>query len=227
MKIDLAPHGLPGTLIAVCGFDGSGKTTLEEALLAAISAIRPCVATWVPTTWWRRDANIRRTLYGEGTGQVLPEEALLHFNLADSHAHQADVILPALARGDVVICNRYQFDMLALLEARGLSRPGWLPDAVAGIVKPDFSFVIDGSAELIVDRVVRRDGPRPGRFDQNVTFVERFNAALRRMAEENHLTLLRAEADPADILRQCLEVLRDGPLAEQTSVRSEASLGSS
>ena len=227
MKLDLAPHGRPGTLIAVCGFDGSGKTTLEEALVAAIAPTRPCMATWAPTDWWRHDANIRRTLYNEGTGPELPEEALLHFNLADRHAHQANVILPALARGDVVICNRYLFDMLALLDARGLARPGWLAGAVAPIVRPDFSFVIDGSAELMVDRVVRRDGPRPGRFDQNATFVKRFNAALRRIAEENHLTLLRTEADPQDNLQQCLDMLRDVPLGDQTAAQREASLRSS
>jgi thymidylate kinase len=76
------------------------------------------------------------------------------------------------------------------------------------MVKPDFCFVLDGSAELIVDRVVRRDGVMPGRFDQDIKFTERFNAALRRMAEENHHTVLRAEADRGEILRQCLDVLR-------------------
>ncbi len=208
MKIHLVPHGQPGALLAICGSDGSGKSTLEAALLAAITPTRPCVATWAPTEWWRRDPNIRRTLFGEGTGQVLPEEALLHFNLADCYAHQANVILPALVRGEVVICNRYLFDSLALFEARGLTQLAWLLHGVARIVQPDFCFVLDGSAELIVDRVVRRDGSMPGRFDQDVTFVERYNAALRRMAEVNHLTVLRADDDPGDILQQCLHVLR-------------------
>jgi thymidylate kinase len=98
--------------------------------------------------------------------------------------------------------------MLALFEARGMGRPEWLPGAVARIVEPDFCFVLDGSAELIVDRVVRRDGVMPGRFDQDIKFTERYNAALRRMAEENHYTVLRCEADRGEILRQCLDVLR-------------------
>lgn len=207
MKIHLVPHCQPGVLIAICGFDGSGKSTLEAALLAAITPAEPCVSTFVPTVWWQRDANVRRTLFGKGTGQKLPEEALLHFNLADCYAHQANVILPTLARGEAVIVNRYLFDMLALFEARGLTQPAWLLDAVAQIVRPDFCFVLDGSAELLVDRVVRRDGPMPGRFDQDVPFVERYNAALLRMAEANSLTVLRAEADRADILEQCLDVL--------------------
>jgi dTMP kinase len=209
MKIDLASHGLPGTLVAICGFDGSGKSTLEAALLAAITPTRPCVPAWAPTEWWRQDANVTRTLFGKGDGQVLPEEALLHFNLADCHVHQAATILPALARGEVVIGNRYLFDMLALFEARGLALPGWLPEAVDQLVRPDFCFVLDGAAGLMVDRLVRRDGAMPGRFDQNVAFVERYNAALRRMAEENHLTVLRAEAQPDDIVRQCLDVFRE------------------
>ncbi|WP_197387467.1 hypothetical protein [Ralstonia pseudosolanacearum] len=59
-----------------------------------------------------------------------------------------------------------------------------------------------------MDRIVRRDGPMPNRFDQDVLFVERYNAALRRLAEENNLTVLRAEANPDDIVQQCLDVVR-------------------
>lgn len=206
MKIHLEPHGRPGTLLAICGFDGSGKSTLEEGLLAAMT--RPCVPAWAPTEWWRHDANVCRTLFGEGDGQVLPEEALLHFNLADCYVHQVNVLLPALARGGFVISNRYLFDMVALFEARGLTPPVWLVDAVAQIVRPDFCFVLDGAAEMFVDRIVRRDGPMPGRFDQDVAFVERYNAALMRMAEANDLTVLRADADPGDLVDQCLGVVR-------------------
>lgn len=202
MKVRLTPHGRPGTLLAICGFDGSGKTTLETALLAAFA---PAVPAAAPTGWWRRDDNVRRTLFGVGPGLLLPEEALLHFNLADFHVHQAQVLLPALARGELVVGNRYLFDMLALFEARGLTLPSWIPEAVADIVRPDSCFVLDGSAELFVDRIVRRDGPMPGRFDQDVAFVERYNASLRRMAEENQLTVLRAEDEPAELLRQCLD----------------------
>ncbi|HVK20213.1 MAG TPA: hypothetical protein VM677_02520 [Actinokineospora sp.] len=208
MKIYLEPHGQPGALLAICGFDGSGKSTLEEGLLAAIAPTRFCVPAWAPTPWWRNDANTRRTLFGVGDGQVLPEEALMHFNLADCHFHQATVLLPALARGEFVVGNRYLFDMLALFEARGLTPPVWLVDAVASIVRPDFCFVLDGSAEMFVDRIVRRDGPMPGRFDQDVAFVERYNTALMRMAEANGLTVLRADDDPADLVAQCLDVVR-------------------
>lgn len=209
MNIPLMPHGQPGTLLAICGFDGSGKSTLEAALLAAIAPTRPCVAAWAPTEWWRQDQNVRRSLFGEGPGQDLPEEALLHFNLADCYAHQAGVIVPALARGEVVIVNRYLFDMLALFEARGMTLPEWLPGAVARIVQPDFCFVLDAPAELIVDRVVRRDGVIPGRFDQDIEFTANYNASLRRMAEANRLTVLRAEDRPDEILRRCLDVLNE------------------
>lgn len=223
MKIDLVPHGQPGALLAICGMDGSGKSTLEEALLGAIAPTRPCVSAWAPSGWWRQDPHVRRTLFGEGPGQELPDEALVHFNLADCYAHQAHVILPALARGEVVIVNRYLFDMLALFEARGIAQPAWLLDAVSRIVEPDFCFVLDGPAEVIVDRVARRDGAMPGRFDQNVAFIERYNAALRRMAEANHHTVLRAEADPGDIVQQCLDVLREAGLAADGTVDPEPS----
>ena len=207
MTLPLAAHGQPGALLAICGFDGSGKSTVEEALLAAIGPTRPCAAAWAPSEWWRRDARAQRTLFGTGTGRELPEEALLLFNLADCHAHQADTILPALARGELVVANRYLYDMVALFEARGRTSLAWVPDAVGGIVAPDLCFVLDAPADLIVDRVVRRDGEIPDKFDQDVTFVERYNAALRRMAEENGLEVLRADADPSENVRRCLDAL--------------------
>lgn len=208
MTIRLATHGQPGALLAICGFDGSGKSTLEERLLAAIAPTRPCTSAWAPSEWWRRDARAQRSLFGTGTGRELPEQALLLFNLADCHAHQADTIQPALARGELVIANRYLFDMVALFEARGRTPVSWVPEAVVNIVAPDLCFVLDGPADMIVNRVVRRDGEIPGKFDQDVVFVERYNAALRRMAEENGLTVLRADAEPDENVRQCLDALR-------------------
>lgn len=212
MTIQLAPHGLPGTLLAICGFDGSGKSTLEEALLAAIAPTSPCVATWAPSEWWRQDARAQRSLFGVGPGKELPEQALLLFNVADCYAHQADAILPALARGELVVANRCLFDMLALFEARGRTPVSRVHDAVVDLVEPDLCFVLDGPAELIVDRVVRRDGAIPGKFDQDVAFVERYNAALRRMAEENGLQVLRADAPPGDNVQRCLDALGEAGL---------------
>lgn len=208
LKFPLRPHGQTGMLVAICGFDGSGKSTLEAALVAAATTTKPCVAAWAPTSWWRKDENAQRTLFGTGPGKRLPDEALLHFNLADCHLHQADVILPALARGETVVCNRYLFDMMALFAARGLAPPRWLPDALAPIVQPDFCFVLDGAADVFVQRIVTRDGAMPHRFDQDVAFVARYNASLAGMAAANGLTLVRAEAEPSDVVRQCLEVLQ-------------------
>ncbi len=209
MNLPLPTHEQPGSLVAICGMDGSGKTTLEEALVAAIEPVRTCRALAAPSEWWRQDAHVRRSLWNLGDGQDLPNLALLHFNLADCYAHQSHAILPALASGAVVVANRYLYDMLALFEARGLELPGWLGGAVAGIMRPDLCFVLEGSAEVIVERVVRRDGPMPGRFDQDVAFVERYNASLRRMAEENGLTLLPVEADLAENVDRCLGLLRE------------------
>lgn len=209
MTIQLAPHGQSGALLAICGFDGSGKTTLQAGLIATVSPTQSCVGTCAPSQWWRDDPRARRTLFGLGTGKVLTEQALLLFNLADCYAHQADAIQPGLADGALVIADRYLYDMLALFEARGTKPPEWVQDAAANIVAPNLCFVLDGPADLIVDRVVRRDGAVPGKFDQDVDFVDRYNTALRRLAEENGLTLLRADADPAENQRRCLDALRE------------------
>lgn len=212
MRFPLVPHEQPGVLVAICGMDGSGKSTLERALVTAISSRQPCVATIAPSEWWRRDPHVSYSLFRKGPGHELPNDALLNFALADCFAHQAREIMPALSSGAAVVANRYLFDMLALIEARGLENAPWVSEAVATIVQPDLCFVLNGQAEVIVERVVQRDGPTAGRFDQDVAFVERYNASLARMATDNDHIVLSVEADLETNLERCLDALSEAGL---------------
>jgi dTMP kinase len=86
-------------LVTLEGLDGSGKTTVAEALRDA----RPAATfTREPTESWYGDA-VRRSL-GDDDADPIAE---LFLYTADHAAHLADVVRPALDRGDLVVSDRY------------------------------------------------------------------------------------------------------------------------
>ncbi|MDD1674795.1 MAG: dTMP kinase, partial [Methanomicrobiales archaeon] len=87
-------------LVTIEGIDGSGKTSLWEALGNELEDLDP-VMTREPGATWVGEA-VRRAI-AERADPVA--EALLF--AADHAAHLATVVRPALARGRLVISDRY------------------------------------------------------------------------------------------------------------------------
>jgi dTMP kinase len=102
----------PGLFVVFEGGDGVGKSTQVELLCAWLSSTgREVVRTFEPgdTTVGRV---IRRIVLDPATGDLSPRaESLLY--AADKAQHLDEVVRPALARGAVVVCDRYVDSMLA------------------------------------------------------------------------------------------------------------------
>jgi dTMP kinase len=75
----------------------------------------------------------------------------------DRHHHLASEIWPALAAGEVVLCDRYVPSSLVLQQMDGLS---W--DVVmylnAGTDRPDLAVILNGDPAVIGDRLAARGG---------------------------------------------------------------------
>jgi dTMP kinase len=99
--------------VALEGLDGAGTTTQLERLASALAAAgRPCHATWEPTDG-SVGAVIRRVLRREIELQPFTL-ALLFAADRNEHLHDpADGILAHLARGELVVTDRYLFSSLA------------------------------------------------------------------------------------------------------------------
>jgi len=92
-------------LVTLEGIDGSGKTTVWEALRDARSGSedgREFTFTAEPTDSWYGDA-VRRSV-GDDDADPLAE---LFLYTADHADHLSSVVEPALDRGDVVVSDRY------------------------------------------------------------------------------------------------------------------------
>ncbi|MBG6183330.1 dTMP kinase [Arthrobacter sp. CAN_A214] len=100
------PHGLPGLFVAFEGGDGAGKSTQASLLCEALGAAGiPVLRTREPGGTPVGE-KLRSLVLEHGQGEIDARTEALLF-AASRAAHVAQVILPALARGDVVACDRY------------------------------------------------------------------------------------------------------------------------
>jgi dTMP kinase len=107
-----------GMLITLEGIDGSGKSTLHEALKEKLADLDP-LFTREPGATWVGD-QVRRAI----KEQIDPiTEATLF--VADHAAHLAKVVRPALAEGRLVISDRYSDSRFAY---QSVTLQGIIPD---------------------------------------------------------------------------------------------------
>ena len=140
-------------LIVFEGGEGSGKSPQAALLAARLGA----VLTHEPGGT-EIGARIRSVVLDPdvGTGLDIRAEALLM--AADRAQHVAEVIRPALARGDDVVSDRFTGSTLAYPGyARGLpiDELAWLSAWATGGLDPDIVILLDVPAEVAVTRMKR------------------------------------------------------------------------
>jgi dTMP kinase len=176
-----------GRLIVLEGGEATGKSTQAVRLAASLGA----VLTREPGGTEVGEALRRLLLGGELPALVPRAETLLM--LAARAQHVAEVIGPALARGQDVVCDRFSGSTLAY---QGFGR-GLDVGELAGLdrwartgCQPDLVVLLDMPVEMASRR---REGPGGDRF-------EREGEEFRRRVREGFLRL--AEAGP-----QCWRVV--------------------
>ncbi|HVJ20419.1 MAG TPA: dTMP kinase [Polyangiaceae bacterium] len=208
MKLRFQTHPGPGKLIVICGSDGSGKTTLENGLVAALAERgAPVLATMQPTRWWREDLNVRHTIMREPVGEEVAQEAIALFALADRYDHQRRVLEPALAAGKVVVCNRYVYSLFSYYMGCGGLDLDWLRDAAAFVYKPDFAVYLSLRAEDSVRRVIEREGASAVAYDQVPETVSSINEAFLQLAGANGMHVVSSADSPQATLLETLGLM--------------------
>jgi dTMP kinase len=173
-----------GRFISFEGIDGAGKSTQHAWLVDHLKARgRSVVATREPGGTPLGE-KLRALLLAEP--MHLETEALLMF--AARREHLVQVIEPALARGDWVVCDRFVDASFAYQGGgRGLD---WkklevLSNWVLGPLRPDLTLIFDAPVAIAQQRL-HAATPKPDRFEQEESeFFERVRAAYLRIAREN------------------------------------------
>lgn len=169
-------------LVTFEGGEGSGKSTMAAEVASLLRARGLEVLLTAEPGGTPLGAELRRVLLTAAGPRPLPlTEALLF--AADRAEHVARVIVPALAAGSVVLCDRfsdstfaYQSERMPLPTLRAL-------DALStGGLRPDLTVLLGVPVEVALGRVRARGSA--DRFDMMPEeFHERIAARYSRMAE--------------------------------------------
>ncbi|MEX0160883.1 MULTISPECIES: dTMP kinase [unclassified Microbacterium] len=198
----------PGIWITLEGGDGSGKTTQSNLLAQWMTDEgRTVVRTREPGG--SEVGQLIRDIVLHHRGDIAPRaEALLY--AADRAHHVATVVRPALARGEVVLQDRYLDSSVAYQgagrvldsdEIRGLSL--WAAEGAL----PDLTVLLDLDPESARVRLDSADKP----FDRLEAEKNEFHARVRdaylalAQAEPDRFLVLDAAATPEVIAEQIRE----------------------
>jgi dTMP kinase len=173
-----------GRFICFEGIDGAGKSTQHAWLVNYLRGQGHTVVATREPGGTPLGEKLRTLLLAEP--MHLETEALLMF--AARREHVAEVIEPALARGDWVVCDRFVDASFAYQGGgRGLD---WkkleeLASWVLGKLQPDLTLIFDAPVAIAQQRLHAATS-QPDRFEQEqAAFFERVRAAYLRIATEN------------------------------------------
>jgi len=172
-----------GRFITVEGTEGAGKTSNIAFLQARLEAAgKAVVLTREPGGTPLGEAIRDLLLTRRGDGMAVDTELLLMF--AARAEHIAQLIRPALARGEWVLCDRFT-DATYAYQGGGrgidIDRIAALEHWVQGNLRPDLTIVLDVPVEVGLARAGRRSAP--DRFErEQLAFHEAVRAAYRTIA---------------------------------------------
>lgn len=149
---------MPGQLIVLEGIDGSGTTTQVDLLATALRKRGVLTVTTREPSGGPVGTFLRRIMRGEVLAD-LPAAAMALLFAADRLDHLGGEVEPDLARGAVVLCDRYDLSTLTYQSAthpEGERVAPWLRAINARARRPDLTIVLDVPAAVAEKRRAAR-----------------------------------------------------------------------
>lgn len=174
---------MAGMFLSFEGIDGSGKST-QARLLAEALRRHGFTVTLTREPGGSAGAEEIRRLVLEGAADRWSTETELLLFTAARRDHLEKTIRPALARGEVVICDRFA-DSSRIYQ--GLTRGDLRAtvDALHGLmigVEPDLTFLIDIDPSLGLQRAIARAGSEMRFEGMGLGFLEKARAGFLALA---------------------------------------------
>jgi dTMP kinase len=203
--------GAKGLFVTFEGIDGCGKSTqVAEAHRRLAEKGVPCLVTREPggTAIAER---IRGILLSPDNGEMCdPCEVLLYLAARAQHCHEK--IAPALKRGEVVLCDRFQeatfayqgfgrgFDAGLLSQMNGF--------ATAGLA-PSLTFVFDVDVDTSVSRLKKTGKPQDRLESSGREFYEKVRNGYLSLATQNpdRIIVLPGTAPVQELSRRVFEAI--------------------
>jgi dTMP kinase len=181
-------HGL---LIAFEGLDQSGKQTQAEALRDFVTSRgRECRLLSFPDYDTAIGGEISKALHG---GREYEPDVMQLLYVANRYEKKPQ-IREWLARGTILVCDRYLASSIAYGEAQGLDA-GWLADIQRFLPPPDLTILLD----IVPGTAVKRKAAGRDRFERDLELLSRVRDSYHRQASEGGWLRLDGERPKADV----------------------------
>jgi dTMP kinase len=206
-----------GFFVTFEGMDGSGKTTQMARLAAHLRDLGRTVLETAEPGGTAIGRKIRHILLDAGNQELSPTaELLLYF--ASRAQNVEEILLPALARGEIVLADRFTDSSLVYQGCgRGLGAETVLAlDRIAcqGLV-PDLTILVDIDVETSLGRAHARNAGEPNaetRMDeQGAGFHRKVHDAYRALAlrEPARIKVVDGRGSMDEVERAVWDVVKD------------------
>jgi len=176
---------MTGVFLSLEGIDGSGKSTQARLLAEALQASGHTVVLTREPGGSPGAEEIRQLLVSGKTGRWSPETEILLFNAA-RRDHLERTIRPALARGAVVITDRFADSTRVYqgaVRADLRQNVDVLHDLMIGM-EPDRTFIIDMNPKVALSRGLARNSGEDRFEDFGLDFQHRLRTGFQALAGE-------------------------------------------
>lgn len=208
---------LPGTLLVVEGIDRSGRSTQVQLLAEWLQrhGVEPV------RTDWSTSPHISKAIHkAKAAGELRPLTFSL-FYAADFTDRIANVVIPALESGKVVVADRYVYTAFARDIARGAD-PAWLETLYGFAPPPDAVFYLRVPPAVTQQRVPSTPVKAIDRYEAGLDlglsadpaesfrlYQQRVFDEFERLAQTYGLTVIDGQQDVDAIAKQVRAAVRD------------------
>lgn len=202
-----------GMFITLEGADGCGKSTQAALLAQTLEAAGREVVRLREPGGTSISEKVRALLLDPANAEMVPECELLLYEASRAQLTR-QVIEPALARGAVVLCDRY-YDSTYAYQAGGRELPDDLVNAANALgscgVAPDRTVVLDLDPALAYARATAAGADRMEA--EGLAFQERVRAAYLRLAaaEPARVRIVDASGEKNEVAARVLGAIGDLP----------------
>ena len=180
---------MTGLFITFEGGEGCGKSTQIAALKARLEATGKTVVQTREPGGTALGESVRSLLQHDDAGQGMSPEAELLLFAASRAQHVRELIAPAIAQGQIVLCDRF-LDSTTIYQgvARAIDskKVDTINQFAIGDTKPDLTILIDLPPEIGLARVHARSD---GQLDRMENEAIEFFQAVR----QGYLDLAKSE----------------------------------
>jgi dTMP kinase len=201
-----------GRFITLEGIEGAGKSTVARMVCDWLGARGLSVRPTREPGGTALAERVRQVVLERGDEHLSPvTETLLMFSARGIHVE--NLIRPALARGDWIVCDRFT-DATRAYQGHGrgveLVLIEALAAAVQGGLEPDCTLLLDLPPALGLARARQRSGLAADRFEaETEAFFARVRAGYLELArlEPHRIRVINAAASLAEVEQQVVSVL--------------------